>query len=301
MIIQNRDHEYVVIQKLDSDSMDQYVCRRVEGGKSVPCRIGALSQDHAKTLVPYLEERKNSSDFTGLLEYFTGDGNIYVVTKAGEGLSLEEKIAGERCGLTERVEIGHGLLEALLLSGADDFFCCGALSADRIMVSPALEVSFQYDLEGILEWEKTGFFDTSQRLAAALSYLFQEERKKKAFPEMDEMIAKLRQGDFKNLTDVYGWFEPVYEAWKGKKEEELKPESLGFRIWERLKRIFGFLPALIKIGLLALACLYLGLSVYEKVREPDFVQNYKKIGTLTIGGSKEDATEGGGSLNRREE
>lgn len=282
MIIQNRDRAYGVLQKFDSVKTDQFLCREVKGGQERDCRIAAVPLGGGAGLIPYLDSLVRAGTFQDLLEYFMDTETLYIVTAASRFPSLEEKMAGESCGLSERLAIGRNLLTALLLTGADSFFCRAALGTDRICVSPALEIGFQYDLEEIRDYDACSFNDAAVQLASVFSFLFRRELGLMAFPEMEEMIGKLKGGDFPGLLEVYGWFQPVCDAWMGKAEQSLQPESLGFRLWEQAKKFGWLVAAGVKLGLVAAAAAYLAFTVAELRGEPAQQQNFTEIGTLKV-------------------
>lgn len=282
MIIQNRDHTYVAVQKLDSEGLEQYLCRKMENGRSTGCRIAVLDKRWAADLVAYLESQSQDERFQDLEEYFADEEKLYIVTSAKEQLSLEEKLTGQSCSLSERLSIGQNLLERLLLQGYDDFFCCAALDAGLIGVSDGLEISFQYDLEGITDHGQYHFVHTQAKLSEVLGFLFREEERQQSLPELKEILGLLRQGKFTSLMEVYSRFLPVVSRWMGKDEKELTPESFWFRMWERVKGLGKALVWLGKAALIGAAALYLALSVADFVRLPEQARIFSEIGTLTI-------------------
>lgn len=282
MIIQNRGRAYEVLRKLGSAKTDQYLCREVKGGQERDCRIAAVPIGDGAGLIPYLDSLARGGTFRDLLEYFMDTETLYIVMAASRFPSLEEKMAGEACGLSERLAIGRNLLTALLLTGADSFFCRAALGTERICVSPALEIGFQYDMEEIRDFDACVFHDAALRLASVFSFLFRRELGLMAFPEMEEMIGKLKGGDFPGLLEVYGWYQPVCDAWMGKAEQSLRPESRGFRLWELTKKLGWLAAAGAKLGLVAVAAAYLAFSVAELRREPAQQQNFTEIGAFKV-------------------
>lgn len=282
MVIQNRNHTYVAIQKLDSAEPDQFLCRKMENGRSRGCRIAVLENRHAPEIIAYLENQTQNDRFRDLEEYFTDDKFLYIVTSSAEQPGLEEKLTGQKCSLSERLTIGRGLLESLLLQGFDDYFCCAVLQLGGISVSAALEVSFQYDLSGILDHGQYHFAQTQARLAEILGFIFREEEKQESFPEMSQLLGRLRQGKFSSLVEVYGQFLPVASRWMGRDEAELTPKSFWFRVWERVKKLGKALLWLGKAALLLAAVAYLAVSVAALIRQPAQADVFTEIGTLMI-------------------
>lgn len=282
MIIQNRNHTYVAVQKLDSAGLEQYLCRRMENGRSAGCRIAVLDKRWAPDLVAYLESQSQDERFQDLEEYFTDDKSLYIVTSAKERPSLEEKLTAQTCSLSERLSIGQNLLERLLLQGYDDFLCCSVLSAGQIGVNDGLEISFQYDMEGITEHGQYHFVHTQAKLLEVLGFLFREEERQESLPELQEITGFLRQGKFTSLMEIYSHFLPVAARWIGRDEKELIPANFWFRMWERVNGMGKALLWLGKAALIVAAALYLALSVADFVCLPEQARIFSEIGTLTI-------------------
>ncbi len=282
MVIQNSAHTYVAIQKLESENILQYLCRRIAPGEDVECRVAIVSNEYAPELVPYLKGLRDEETFTDLLDFFTDEGNLYIVTAAEPVSGLTARLGGSRCSVAERMMIMKNLLSRLILQGMDDFFCCAALHPSSIGVSDSLEIALCYDMDGITDHRQFAFAMTQYRLSEVAETLFAAELKQESLPEIAELSKRLKQGMFSDLMEVYRWFLPKAEAWLSGAEKELKPMGFWFRMWERMKFLAGKLVGLWKVLLLLLAAGYLVLSVKALYAEPAVSENFKRIGTLTI-------------------
>lgn len=282
MVIQNSTRTYVVLRQMESNTIRQYLCRQTASGEEAECRIAVVPNQYAPDLIPYLEDQREEGKFTDLLDFFTDESSLYIVTAATSFASLESRLGGAACSLAERMTIMKNLLEALLLQGMDDFFCCAALKASDIGVSDALEIGLQYDLDGIIDHGQSVFVMTQYRLAGVVRVIFRNELEQQSLPELMELEERLKQGTFSSLLEVYGWFLPVAELWSNRKEDDLRPMSFWFRVWEWLKLLAGKLVWLWKLVLILLAAGYLIVSVKMFFAEPAVSDNYKEIGTLTI-------------------
>lgn len=281
MVIQNSDFTYVVVRKLESQDVEQYLCRRLDGGEEEMCQIAALPDRYASELVPYLEQQIEGG--SGALEdFFTDNGTLYIVTAARPFGSLKDRLKEQSCSLSERMAIAKNLLSELLLQGLDDPFCCAALDIGRIGVSDLLEIGLRYDLDAILDHEQIRFEMTQYRLAQVFSALFQKELGQGSLAEVTELVDRLEQGRFSSLLELYGWFLPVAETWSSRDEKELVPTGFWIRAWECAKRLAAKLVWLWKLVLILLALLYLVLSVKAFFAEPAMSANFKEIGTLKI-------------------
>ncbi len=282
MVIQNSTHTYVAIQKLESRTIEQYLCRRIAQGEDAECRLAMIPNQYAPELVPYLKEQQDSGKFTDLLDFFTADGNLYIATAAGSFPSLSARLAGNRCSVSERMAVMKNLLAEMILQGMDDFFCCSALEPSAIGVNDALEIDLKYDLDGITSHGQYAFSMTQSRLSQIAETLFEPELKEESLREIKEFTDRLKQSTFSDLLEIYRWFLPVAEAWITGGEKELKPMGFWFRRWERVKLLARKMVWLWKALLILLAAGYLALSVKTFFAEPAAAQNFKQIGTLTI-------------------
>ena len=82
--------------------------------------------------------------------------------------------------------------------------------------------------------------------------------------------------------EIYGRFQEICREWADRKQEQLRPESFSFRLWERIKQAGRWLKGLAAAGILALAFFYLVISIMEMRKEPGYADNYDHIGTLKI-------------------
>lgn len=282
MVIQNSAYTYVAIQKLESGSIRQYLCRRVAPGVDEECRMAVVPNEYAPELIPYLKGQRDKGTFTDLLDFFTDDGNLYIVTAARPVPGLTARLRGNGCSVAERMTIMKNLLSRLILQGMDDFFCCAALKPSAIGVSDSLEIALRYDMDGITDHEQYVFVMTQYRLSEVAETLFEEELRQESLPEMAEFSKRLKQGTFSDLMEIYKWFLPTAEAWISGARKELRPMGFWFCMWERLKFLARKLVGLWKVLLLLLAAGYLVLSVKSLYARPAVSENFKQIGTLTI-------------------
>lgn len=282
MVIQNSAHTYVAVQKLESERIRQYLCRRIAPGEDGECRMAVVPNEYAPELIPYLKGQRDKGTFTDLLDFFTDDGNLYIVTAARPVPGLTARLKGNGCSVAERMTIMKNLLSRLILQGMDDFFCCAALEPSAIGVSDSLEIALRYDMDGITDHEQYVFVMTQYRLSLVAETLFEEELRQESLPEMAEFSKRLKQGTFSDLLEIYKWFLPTAEVWISGAKKELKSMGFWFRMWERIKFLAGKLVGLWKVLLLLLAAGYLVLSVKSLYARPAMSENFKQIGTLTI-------------------
>lgn len=283
MVIRNLEKQYRVIREWEGQAQDgiiQYICR--EEKEQRDCR---LARQELKSVsgdqIRFFMDQIHSEAFTDFLDFFTDSNYLYLVMAHPEGESLAGKLE-ESCSLKERMEIGKNLLENMILLNLPEYFFQSAMDLRLITVSRSLEVRLGYDLSGLERFREYGFEKGARKLAAVLSALFKEELDIRAFPPMETLIYDLGDNRFESLLEIYGRFQELYREWADRKEEQLRPESFSFRLWERIKQAGRLLKRLAAAGVLGLALLYLAVSVMEARKEPGYADNYDSIGTLEI-------------------
>lgn len=284
MVIRNLEKQFIVIGKQPGEGeAEQFLCRLDGEREGAEYRIVRLPLSRAGAeLVSWLQEQKNRESFSDFSDYFSDQDFLYIVMRLGDGIRLEEKLRRERCSLAERLKIAEQLVTGMILKEEPPFFFSAAMDSRLIRVTPAMEVGFDYDLSGIEDYREADFALGQRRLGQVLGQLFEKELKLSALPDMERLIYGLGHGQYGGLLDIYRELAPIVKEWSAKEETALKPQSLAFRLWERLKSLARLGKKLAMAGLLALALGYLILSVYSFFKEPGIKDNFNQIGSLTI-------------------
>lgn len=284
MVIRNMEQRYIVIHKIESgDGSDQYLCRNLDSDSDREYRIARLElRKVSGELVRFLLEQIHQENFTDFLDYFTDADYLYVVMNRGRGNTLDQKLSQENCRLKERMEVAKNLLEKAVLLDLPPYFLNGTMRGRGILVTPSLEVGFDYEMNDLAGFARIGFEQAAGRIGKILETLFARELGLEALPEMKAFIYGLKHGEFTGLLDVHEAFLTIYYQWEGKSEQALKPQSFSFRLWEKLKKLGIVVKKAVYAGILLLALAYLVITVRNfKTPEP-VVENFEKIGTLHI-------------------
>lgn len=286
MVIRNISKQYRVIREWGGPGeITQYICREEEEERD--CRIAVQDLERVtNNEVRFLMEQVNNQRFRDFIDFFTDAKNLYVVTAYSGEESLEKKLQ-ENCSFRERMEIGKNLLEYILLSDVPDYFFQASMGMETITVSRSLEIGLCYDLSYLDEFESASFQKGAFKLGRVLWEIYREELSVRAFGPMEGLIYDLENSAFSTVLEVYERFQEIYREWAEKKKEQMEPESFPFRVWKLIKRAGKLLKTAAAVGILALAMIYLGLSIREFLMEPGQADNYSAIGTLKIQ-SRED-------------
>lgn len=284
MIIQNREHKYVVIQKIqDGEMIEEFICRDVQSSFEQEYRIArVLTKVLPSGLIPYLLNISQNGEFKDFREYFTDEQYLYLVVSENIHMTLKDRLDQDICGLAERIQIGMALLEHLVLLDPPPYFAASAMSLQGIGISKAMEIEFRYDLSRLFRYQDYGMKQVEDGLFTCFHRLYQKELELKAFPEMEALLTELSKDSYEDYVSIYARFRGIYEVWQGRGEESLKPQSRSFRLWEILKRIGKILKSMVSVLILLLALVYLILSVRAFTAPHPSIQNYKNIGTVEI-------------------
>ncbi|MCD8038027.1 MAG: hypothetical protein LUE96_02935 [Lachnospiraceae bacterium] len=226
-------------------------------------------------------EQMSNAAFEDFFECFSKDGNLYLVFLHREAVSLSDKLSEESCLLKERLTVGRNLLERIVLLNMPDMLVYDVLDSDRIQVTPALDVFFLYSFQeiGILETITIG--DVCKRMADTFAMLFEREISLEIDKEIPEFLEKLRACAYADYYEVYQVYLKLEEHLI-QSGGTLKPNTFLFRLWEKVKWIFGKArPVLMTLAVLILAG-WLIYSIMNPEASNDEKYVFQRIGTLNI-------------------
>lgn len=287
MVIRNLSKQYRVIREWAGEGeIRQYICREENDQKDYCITRQDLKRVSGSEIRFFMEQLQNES-FLDFIDYFTDAESLYLVMAHPVGIPLTKKLQ-EFNNLKERMEIGKNLLEHMVLLNLPPFFFKAAMNPELITVSPSLEIGLGYDLSCLGVLEEDSFNEGCILLGKILGELYKEELSIRAFPPMDAFIYDLEDRKFSCILEVYQRFQGIYGEWVDKKTEELKPESLAFRLWARMKKLGNFLRKLTFVAILILAAAYTVFSFVAAFRVPASSDTYSTIGTLRIQGAVKD-------------
>lgn len=289
MIIQTLEKKYIVTEVLFSDRhMDRYICHEEDGGEryTVVC---VKDRVWIRKAMQFLIEQIENTHFTDFVSCFFSEACLYVVLKYEEGISLEEKLGSEDCPLQERIPIGKSILERVMLMDMPDYFACDCLRPGNVMVSPALEVSFRYELSKLRSYHLASFIQVQARMEALFGTLFSQERKQDMFPPISSFCHALRKGEYQDIREIYTAYDGMSRAVETLSERDIvRPHTRSFCLWDRIKRYLVWCRKMAAILLMLFAVAFLIYTLQKYFEEGREKIIFKSIGTLQIRRQGED-------------
>lgn len=283
MVIETLETKYTVLRNLyGDDHTNRYICQD-EKSHRVYLLIRVRERDWIVKTLGFLTDQVNNRDFSDMVSCFFSEESLYIVMRHTEGKSVAEKLVDEECALTERITIGRSILDQLLLQRMPDYFMRDCLVLNSIRLSHSLQVGFSYELTDLVDYEKVSFKDVTRRLAVIWEALFAHELKIKTLSIVEDLIARLKDGEFPDLMSVYKVYDEACKKIAGMTNEDLeKPKTWIFRVWDKFKRTWPVIKRIIAVMLLVAALVFLVITLtdYWKTGNEDKIFDY--IGTLTI-------------------
>lgn len=284
MMIQNCDHAYEVIQCLGStEDTVEYLCRESgHPGEGFFLLVCVGEPVLAKNFTLFLEEKVRKDVFTDYRECFQWEQKLYAVFAYSVQQTLTERLDGELMSLLERVQIAHGLFKRLLLQDPPPYFAVNALRPEQVTVSRSLDVGWNYRLRKVRQFDAAGSRDAARGLLEVLELLFAPELKRKLYPELEGYLDALDEGRLWPYVEMYRAFLPVGEVLLNDSSRERVPQTFWFRLWERIKKLLGFLRRVLMAALIAAAVLYVVFVLTDNSGSGAGQQVFNQIGDLVI-------------------
>ncbi len=292
MTIQTLKHQYYILQKLDeTEALIRFLCREEKDarGKHLFDIFQIRDRELAVKLIMVFMEQMSNRAFEDFFECFSRDGELYLVFVHKEAVPLAQKLEEESCVLKERMSIGRNILERLLLLKMPDMLAYDVLRPDTIQVTAALDIHFLYTLSEIRDYETVTMEKVEERMADVFSLLFQRELSLESSPDIPAFLEQLRNGQFTDYRQVYEAYLRLTEQLES--AASLKPNTVWFRIWEKIKAVLKRArPAAVALLVAALA-IYLIYSIMYPAPAQNEAYDFQRIGTVEIRDS-EGGTEG---------
>lgn len=284
MILRNLNKKYVVIQEyLAGNDVSQYSCYEMGAAENVlysaVCQ-GLSSMRNEE--IGFLTEEMKHENFSDFVDFFIHEERLVVLFRYPQGMSLKQKITTEECGLQERLEIIKSLLERILFLNLTDYFFHAAMDMELIHITSAGEISFLYDCRHLNVYDTVDFQKGAAALGDIIASIFPEEMKQRSIPELYSFVYDLKHGALESHLGIYEKFWQIYQHYIDKRQQDLEPYSLSFRIWDRIKDIGRILKKLVQPALVLLALIYLVVSIIGLFKEPGYNENFETIGTVQI-------------------
>lgn len=284
MIIHIRENDYLVLSPAGTgQEVREYVCRRINKPDSRCYKAAQIpaSRVHGG-IIPYLMEQVQQVNFHEFVDYSTDADYLTILMDCGQGDSLESKLKEDALPLAERLKLAEKLLEHLILSAFPPYFIYASMGIGRIKVNAAMEYSFDFQLSDFLYYEQIDFSRACRKLTEVLEQIFAKELRRRAFPEMEKFLFRLRGSEFEELLPIYQELEKICREWDGREEHSLESRSFSFRLWEGIKGLGRWSARFVKLVIILAAAAYLVLSVYDFMQPEEIGQVYEQIGDLEI-------------------
>lgn len=284
MQIQTLNRSYEVLQRMESmEETELLIVRdnnRPELGK---CMIAVLKkEENIHAFIPFCEEQRENFPFDDFLDYFPRDGCLYMVFKYYEYSSLKKRIeAGTP--RKERLELVRSLLQRMVFLRLPVYLQTEALTEQNLLCDESGTVYFNFFLRNPDTLNTVCQGDVWDKLYVILKQIFAEEISDRSTPALETLITRLERKRYRNFLELLQEYEPLCRELLEKDEKkEIKPQSFGFRLWERLKKWMQKLKYVLMIAVLGVILWYL----IDTIRNPEYQDgeklDFQSIGTLEI-------------------
>ena len=283
MMIQTLGKKYNVIKYSYSDSnMERFICQEeADCTKYTVVRI--KNRMWIIQTMEFLMRQMKDTHFTDFVSCFASEEYFHVVMKYAEGVSLREKLQREHCSLEERMAIGKGILDKIMLLKIPDYFLQDCLKQENIILSSASEVSFQYYLFNITQYGRVSFSQVQACLWILFEALLEQEMKKRVLPSASRFCNSLKKGEYQEILQIYTDFNEVCKEIRHIPPVELAtPRTWGFRTWDKVKKYMVPFKKICAFLLMFLAVLFFIYSAYESTQDGGEKKLFEYIGTLDI-------------------
>ena len=288
MVIESYEKRYQVLS-LDgvSEEKELYTCE--QEGSLRKYRIIRL-KDHALVLrvLAFLMEEKKKGTLADLVEVFSNGQDLCVVFAAAEGREFLSFLE-EEPSLKERIQVGHNVLEKLVLYDMPPYFMCQNLSFEHILVEEDLSVGFSYTLDVISEYQNFTEKQAQMYVYHFLSSLFQVELARKTVDAMEAFLKELLKGKYTDNLAVFKQYEQAAALTLQIPGEELRlPKTKFFQFWQKLKKGMPFFKKLLFVLVYAGVFVYMIYCLVSCNQVKGYEQNFESIGTLEIKGEAQE-------------
>ena len=284
MTIETLEHQYYVVHKReDTPLYDLYHCREIKERRHESYDVFCVKdQGLIYRLIPEFTDKNIRTDFEDLYEYFSRDGNFYMVFMHSGGKTLFRMLEQERVSLQERLALGKNLLERILLLNMPETMLHQVLRDENLLALEDLEIRFQYALNDFPHASERLHGENVERLENIFRKLFEPELRLQKSNEILKFIQWLPQARQEGYLEIYRRYERLGETFaEGGKPTQLRPNTFLFKAWDKVK---AALPVLKKMLILAALGVLLGYLIYSILFQNQAVESFsfQNIGTLKI-------------------
>lgn len=236
-----------------------------------------------RACVGFFYEQADSRTFTDFEECTTDEDSLLLIFSAPQGQPLTEMLGNEYSGLEERARIMENVLEKIIIQDMAPCFAVACLQPAAVWVKRNLEVSFLYSIAGAEQGKDLGMRKVQESLRRLLQTVFEEELKKETIPPMEAFLKRLEKEAFPDYMELYRQFREAEEKMLALPEEALMvPRTFLFRLWDRIKRLFGPLKTILALALLMVTLVYMIWTIQTASLPSATMELINQIGTLDI-------------------
>ncbi|WP_294336030.1 hypothetical protein [uncultured Clostridium sp.] len=285
MRIQTLNRDYEILQMAESgERMDVLIARDERHPEDGKCMLIVLKQKgDIYRFLPFLADQEENEPFDDFMGYFPRDGYLYMVFRFYEYAHLSDRLSVDT-GLVERILLAGNVLRRIVFLHLPLYFQYEVLEKNNLLAGENGEVRFSYhfhDLDRFLDVTRE---EVTERLENILKDIFGEELETHSCPPIAEFLEQMCSKPFPGEAAILKQYEAAaHAALKLQEKGELKPKGLGFRIWERVKKIASCLKYVLLIAVMGALVGYLIYTIRYPSHKEEEVVNYRSIGTLTIG------------------
>lgn len=282
MLIETYDDVYTVLQHCYTNTQfDTYMCRR-RSDNELYTVIRVLNKEMTEKILDFICSQARNRSFSDLAGHFVADGDFYVVFAYAQGMTLHNKLA-QRCALEERMVLGRRILERIVLQGQPYYFVCQCLEPQNILVTDALDISFNYTLDKV---EQYGFFTGAEAVSHIYSLmllLFAQEIKKNNTPPLQPYLEYLETLESFDSIEQYRRYNELCAQIRAIPKEELAvSKGLWYRIKQFIKKLhLGLKKVLLPVVFIGVF-IYMMYNVYMAFQDKGRARHFDAIGTVNI-------------------
>ncbi len=283
MLIQTYEHSYQVISHILSNELGEiYICRDI--ATDLECTLLRIKD---KEIVPGLMVYLNNcikDSFLDFITRFVFEGDLCLVFRYHRGITLANKLTNEYCSLSERLMMGKKIWDKVLLLEMPPYFLKNCLSGGNIIVSPSLDIAFNYMPYDIHDFAAADGRAVLKAFTLVFNMLFADELRLESAPPINQFHLTLQRELEPDYIELYKQYIQMSREVELIPEEEIKkPKSRLFLLWERMKQHFKVFKRFLGVALLVIAIIYLAYTVSDFVNPKNNpVTNFDSIGTLKI-------------------
>lgn len=293
MVIESYEKKYQVLSlDMVSEEKELYTCG-LEGSLRKYRVIKLKDHELVLRVLQFLMEEQKKGTMEDLVEVFSSGQDLCVVFLAAAGRSfcafLEEKPS-----LKERVQVGHNLLEKLVLYDMPPYFMCQDLLKEHILVEEDLSIGFLYTLDMVTEYRNFTEKQAQMYVYHLLSDLLKEELSKKTIDAMADFLKKLLEGNYTENLEMFRQYEQAADLILQIPRKELQTPKTGFwKFWEKLKKGMGYFKKFLFVLVYAGAFAYMIYCLVSCNKTEGYGRHFENIGTLEIKEGQQEVTEAG--------